>query len=141
MQSGARTMARCVAVFDLLATGCLAGPGFETRFTDALAQLDALAGFATPVASLTPLGLLLANLAGALGVLWALVRIAWPLRRLVAADAVARLGVAALIAYSIEVRGLSPVLWAFVATELLGSALQAWVFPRLRDPRDSLIRR
>jgi hypothetical protein len=69
------------------------------------------------------------------------VRIAWPLRRLVAADAVARLGVAALIAYSIEVRGLSPVLWAFVATELLGSALQAWVFPRLRDPRDSLIRR
>jgi hypothetical protein len=130
-----------VAVFDLLATACLAVPGFETRFTDALVRLDALGGFATSVAPLPPLGLLLANLTGALGVVWALVRIAWPLRRLVAADAVARIAVAALIAYSIEVRGVSPVLWLFVATEFLGSAAQAWVLPRLRDPRESLIRR
>ena len=135
MREGARTVARCVAAFDLLVTGCLAAPGFETRFTDALVYFDALFGFATPFAPLTPLGLLLANLAGALGVVWALARIAWPLRRLVALDAVARLGVAALIGYSIEVRGVSPVLWAFVATELAGSAAQAWVLPRLRDPR------
>jgi hypothetical protein len=74
-------------------------------------------------------------------VLWALVRIAWPLRRLVAADAVARVGVAALIAYSIEVRGVTPVLWGFVATELIGSAAQAWALPRLRDPREPFIRR
>ncbi len=141
MREGARTATRGVAVFDLLVTGCLAVPGFETRFTDAVSQLDALAGFATPVASLTPLGVLFANLAGALGVVWALARIAWPLRRLVAADAVARLAVAALIAHSIEVRGLSPLLWIFVATELIGAAVQAWVFPRLRDPRESLIRR
>lgn len=130
----ARTVARCVATFDLLATGCLAVPGIETRFFDVLLQLDAAFGFGTPVVPLPALGLLLANLAGALGVLWALVRIAWPLRRLVAADAVARVAVAALIAYSIEARGVTPVLWAFVATELIGSALQAFVLPRLRDP-------
>jgi hypothetical protein len=134
-------MVRCVASFDLLATACLAVPGFETRFTDALMQLDTLFGFATPVAPLTPLGLLFANLAGALGVLWALARLAWPLRRLVGADAVARLAVAALIAYSIRSRGTTPVLWIFVATELLGAALQAWVLPRLRDPRESFTRR
>jgi len=76
--------------------------------------------------------------AGALGVVWALVRIAWPLRRLVASDAVARIGVAALIAYAIQTRGVTPVLWTFVATELIGSAAQAWVLPRLRDPRESV---
>jgi hypothetical protein len=131
----ARIVVRCVAAFDLFATGCLAVPGIETRFFEVLLQLDAAFGFATPAVPLTTLGLLLANLAGALGVLWALVRIAWPLRRLVAADAVARIAVAALIAYSIEVRGVTPVLWAFVATELIGSAAQAWVLPSLRDPR------
>lgn len=137
MRDTARTVARCVATFDLLATGCLAVPGMETRFTALLTQLDATFGFAAPFPPLTPLGLLLANLAGALGVVWALVRIAWPLRRLVAADAIARVGVAALFAHAIEVRGVTPVLWAFVATELIGSAAQAWVLPRLRDPRES----
>jgi len=67
-------------------------------------------------------------------VLWALVRIAWPLRRLVASDAVARCAVALLLAYSIEARGVSPVLYSFVATELLGAAVQAWALPRLREP-------
>jgi hypothetical protein len=130
----ARIVVRWVAVFDLVATSCLAIPGIETRFFDVLLQLDAAFGLGTPAVPLTALGLLLANLAGALGVLWALVRIAWPLRRLVAADAVARVAVAALIAYSIDARGLTPMLWAFVATELIGSALQAFVLPRLRDP-------
>ena len=141
MRDPARTVVRCTAAFDLLASGCLAAPGIETRLFAVLMQLDAAFGFATPSAPLTPFGLLLANLAGALGVLWALVRIAWPLRRLVAADAVARIGVAALIAYSIELRGVTPVLWAFVATELLGSAAQGFTLPRLRDPRERLIRR
>lgn len=140
MKDSARTVVRCVAAFDLFATGCLAVPGVEARFFDASLQLDAAFGFATPAAPLTALGLLLANLAGALGVLWALVRIAWPLRRLVASDAVARVAVAALIAYSIDARGLTPVLWAFVATELIGSALQAMVLPRLRDRREPFTR-
>jgi len=141
MRQHARTVARAVACFDLLATGCLAVPGVEARFLDVVMRIDAGLGFGTPFAALAPLGLLLANLAGALGVLWALVRIAWPLRRLVAADAVARVGVAALIAYSIELRGVTPVLWAFVAAELLGSAAQAFTLPRLRDPRLPLTRR
>lgn len=135
MQEPARTVARAVAGFDLLVTGCLAIPGVEQRFFDALLRIDAMLGFATPTVALPPLGLLLANLAGALGVLWALVRIAWPLRRLVASDAVARCAVALLITVSIAARGVTPVLYAFVATELLGAALQAWALPRLRDAR------
>ena len=134
MREPARTTVRAVAAFDLLATGCLVVPGVEARFFDAVMRLDAALGIGTPFAALPPLGLLLANLAGALGVLWALVRIAWPLRRLVASDAVARCAVALLLAYSIAARGVTPLLYAFVATELLGAALQAWALGRLRDP-------
>jgi hypothetical protein len=124
----AANVARAAAGFDLLATGCLAVPGLEQRFLDALAAL----GFATPAVALPPLGLFLANLAGALGVLWALVRIARPEPRLVRADAIARCAVEGLIAHAIVVRGARPVLYAFVATELAGAAAQAWALPRLR---------
>ena len=31
-------------------------------------------------------------------------------------------------------------LWAFVATELIGSALQAFALPSLRDPREPFTR-
>ena len=134
MQQPARMIVRAVAGFDLLATGCLAIPGIERPFFDALMRIDAALGIGTPFSALPPLGLLLANLAGALGVLWALVRIAWPLRRLVASDAIARCAVALLLAYSIAVRGVTPVLYGFVATELLGAALQASALARLRDP-------
>ena len=131
----ARSVARAVACFDLVATGLLALPGVELRFFDALYAIDATLGWGTPREALGPLALFLANLAGALGVLWALVRIAWPQRRLVASDAAARCAVAALIAHAVLVRGATPVLFAFVATELIGAALEAWAAPRLRERR------
>ncbi|RIL05286.1 MAG: hypothetical protein DCC71_10965 [Proteobacteria bacterium] len=127
-------MARAAAGFDLVATACLL-PGLETRLLAALAEADAALGLATPSPPLAPIGLLLANLAGALGVLWAWVRIARPWRELVAADAAARCAVAAILVGAIELRGVTPVLYAFVATELLGAAAQAWALPRL--PRRS----
>jgi hypothetical protein len=119
-------VARGAAGFDLVATGALAVPGLEQRFLDLLYALDAALGFGTPAVALPPFGLFLANLAGALGVLWALVRIARPERRLVRADAIGRCAVAALIAHAILARGVTPVLWGFVATELVGAAAQAW---------------
>jgi hypothetical protein len=128
----ATNVARAVALFDLLATACLAVPGLETRFLGALDAIDAALGLGTPPTVLPPLGLFLANLAGALGVLWALVRIARPEPRLVRADAIARCAVAGLIAHAVAVRGATPVLYAFVATELAGAAAQAWALPRLR---------
>lgn len=127
----ARHVARAVAGFDLVATGLLAVPGLESRFLAALMQIDAALGFATPAVSLPAFALLLANLAGALGVLWALVRLAWPWRELVRADVLGRCAVAALIGWSIVGRGVSPVLWAFVASELVGAAAQSWALPRL----------
>lgn len=130
MTKSGRAVARGAAIFDLAATGALAVPGLERRFLDLLYALDAALGFGTPPVALPPLGLLLANLAGALGVLWALVRITRPERRLVRADAIARCFVAALIAHAILARGATPVLWAFVATELVGAAAQAGALAR-----------
>jgi hypothetical protein len=98
---------------------------------DALMQIDAALGLATPAVSLPALALFFANLAGALGVLWALVRLAWPWRQLVRADAIGRCAVAALIGWSIRRGGVTPVLWAFVATELVGAIAQAWALRHL----------
>jgi hypothetical protein len=119
-------VARGAAGFDLVVTSALAVPGLETRFLEALFALDAALGFATPALPLGALGATLANLAGALGVLWALVRLARPDAFLVRADAIGRCAVATLLAYAIVGRGVTPVLWAFVATELAGAAAQAW---------------
>jgi hypothetical protein len=114
------------AGFDLVVTGLLAVPGLERRFLALLEAADAALGFATPWAPFPPLALGFANLAGALGVLWALVRLARPDPFLVRADAIGRCAVAALLTHAIAVRGATPVLWAFVATELAGAAAQAW---------------
>jgi hypothetical protein len=131
-------VARAVAGCDLVVTSLLAVPGLERRFVDALMQVDAALGLATPAVALPPLALLFANLAGALGVLWALVRLARPWNELVRADALGRCAVATLIAVSIVRGGVTPLLWAFVATELGGAVAQAWVLrhlPRAAGPQ------
>lgn len=125
-------VARGAAGFDLVVTGLLAIPGLERRFVDVLMQIDAALGLGTPAAALPPLAVFFANLAGALGVLWALVRLAWPWRELVRADVIGRCAVAALIGWSIARGGITPVLWAFFATELVGAAAQTWALAHLR---------
>lgn len=139
-QRAATRVARAAAGFDLVVTGFLAAPGLERRLVDALMRIDAALGFATPAVALPALALFFANLAGALGVLWALVRIAWPWRELVGADALGRCAVAALIAAAIARGGVTPVLWAFVATELAGAAAQAWALPHLPRRPATLLR-
>lgn len=130
-QRAATRVARSAAGFDLVVTGLLAAPGLEQRLVDALMRIDAALGFATPAVALPALALFFANLAGALGVLWAVVRLAWPWRELVGADVLGRCAVAALIGAAIARGGVTPVLWAFVATELAGAAAQAWALGHL----------
>ncbi|MFZ3033467.1 MAG: hypothetical protein WA138_05595 [Parvibaculum sp.] len=67
--------------------------------------------------------LMFVNIMGILGVIWALARIGSPNEDLSRLDALGRLIVAALIIHAIT-WGATPLLWAFVGTELIGSALQ-----------------
>ena len=67
--------------------------------------------------------LMFVNIMGILGVIWALARIGSPNDELSRLDALGRIIVAALIIHAIT-WGATPILWVFVATELIGSALQ-----------------
>ena len=86
-------------------------------------------------AALGPLGMFFCNLAGALALLWALVRLARPSRFLGLADATARLGVALLIAAHVGLAGLPWSLALFVLSELCGALHQGWALNGRRVPR------
>ena len=79
--------------------------------------------FNSAIPSFNPLSLMFVNIMGLLGVIWALARISSPNEELARLDALGRLIVAALIIHAIT-WGATPVLWAFVGTEIIGSALQ-----------------
>jgi hypothetical protein len=127
---GARLVIRLCAGLDLAVTGAFALPATAPAFVRALYAADRALGGASAAPELGALGLFFANLAGMLGVLWALVRIARPERWLARADALARCAVAALIAWGAARGALPAVMWAFVATELGGAAAQGWVTRR-----------
>jgi hypothetical protein len=117
---------RAWAAFDLVVTGLLALPFTARVCVHALYALEAaLFGAAPAVPALPAVAWLFVSLAGALGVLWALVRLARPEPWLGRADAIARCGVAALIAGYVAGGAVPRALLAFVATELLGAAAQA----------------
>ena len=86
-------------------------------------HIDARLGFDSPVPGFDPVSLMFVNIMGVLGVVWALARIGTPSEELARLDGLGRLVVAALIIHAIT-WGATPVLWAFVATELAGSAAQ-----------------
>lgn len=86
-------------------------------------HIDFLLGFASPIPGFDPVSLMFVNIMGVLGVIWALARIGAPTEYLSRLDGLGRLVVAALIIHAIT-WGATPVLWAFVATELAGSAAQ-----------------
>jgi len=130
---------RGVAAFDLFVTAILAVPVLAHAFVriiyfveSKLIGVDALA----PV--IPPVGWLFFNIAGILGVLWALVRLAMPLRELSIADAVARCVVAAMIAYYCLAESVPSILFAFVATEVLGTAIQ-WMAIRQPGFRSTIL--
>jgi len=114
---------RGCAAFDLVATAIFALPPLARAFLGVMFALNgALGGTATPPA-FVPLQWLFVYLTGALGVVWAVARLLWPLRGLGLADAVARTWVAGIIALAV-LEGAPGILMVFVATELGGAALQ-----------------
>jgi hypothetical protein len=122
----ASSVIRACAGFDLVVTGLLALPFSARVFVSALYALSG----AGPAPELPGVAWFFVNLAGALGVLWALVRLARPEPWLARADALGRCAVALLIAGYLAAGAIPGVMAAFVATELLGAAAQAWVLRR-----------
>jgi len=120
---------RLCAAFDLLVTGLFALPPLARLFIAVLFAVNgALGGTAVPP-FFVPLQWLFVSLTGALGVLWAVVRLLWPQRGLGLADAAARTWVAGVIAFHIR-EGAPGVLGLFVSTELGGALLQLSVLAR-----------
>ncbi len=116
---------RIVAVFDLIATGSLAIPVLSNYV---LAYLLSGFGLVGSPGEWLPVPLTTAifcNLMGVIGVLWNGARVISPEPLLVRMDQWGRLVVAAVLAYYLLCRGAPVVLWAFVASELIGSAV-AW---------------
>jgi hypothetical protein len=116
---------RLWALVDLVATGPLLVPVSALWFIDALLRLNELFAEPMPAPELAGLQLFFVCLAGALGVLWALVRLSCPLPTLSLADVLGRLWVAGLIAVFISKEGLPAVLWCFVLTETAGAVHQS----------------
>jgi hypothetical protein len=115
---------RACAAFDLVVTGAFALPFSAPAFVRLIYALDGALGGSFEAPALPGIGWFFVNLAGALGVLWALVRLARPEPWLARADALGRCGVAALIAGYVVAGAVPRALLAFVATELGGAAAQ-----------------
>ena len=127
----ARSM-RVVAGFDLLVTGCLALPPFARVCVPWLFAGAGLLGQGSLRGELEPLHWLFVNLAGVLGVLWALVRLRTPTPELALLDVGGRFAVAALILHATAAAGMTPLLHFFVTTELGGAVAQYWAVRRLQ---------
>lgn len=117
---------RIWSVVDALVTGPLLMPASALWFMDALYQLNGLLGDQILTPKFNGLQLFFVCLAGALGVLWALVRLLWPQPHLSLADSLGRLWVAGLISLFVISHELPDILWIFVLTELSGALHQGW---------------
>ena len=126
---------RVFAGFDLAVAGCLAIPPFAHAFLGILFAGDAALELGSLRVEFHPLHWLFVNLAGVLGVLWAVARLRTPTPELALLDVVGRMAVAAVILHATRAEGMTPLLHVFVASELLGAAAQylavrrAWPAP------------
>lgn len=125
-----KTAVRACALLDLPLVAWLAVPGAAGWFLIALDRLDVYLGGQGLDPSLPPVGWLFVNLAGVLGVLWALIRLVRPGVVAGALDAGGRLLVAALLIYYVVAADLAAALLIFVLTEAGGAALQAVALAR-----------
>ena len=123
-QSWLARIVRVFAGFDLVVTGCLAIPPFARVFLQLLFAGDAALDLGSLRVEFQPLHWLFVNLAGVLGVVWAVARLRTPTPELALLDVVGRLAVAAVILHATGAEGMTPLLHVFVASELLGAAAQ-----------------
>jgi len=130
--AGLARIVRSFAAFDLAVTGCLAIPRLARVFIQVLFAGDAALDLGSLRVEFRPLHWLFVNLAGVLGVLWALVRLRTPTPELALLDVGGRLAIAALILHATAAEGMTPLLHVFVATELGGAVTQYWAVRRAR---------
>jgi len=123
---------RGFAALDLVVTFPLALPGWANVFFDLLYRATELVGPVGVRFAFSELSWFFVHLAGVLGVLWALARLATPTRFLAALDAIGRCAVAVLLVRALQ-HGAPAALWLFVATELVGAVVQGAVVARERD--------
>ncbi len=126
----ARRAVRGWALLDLVVTAAFALPPLLPLFLDGVYAVNGALGGADTPPPVAPLHAFFICLAGALGVLWALVRIRTPTATLGASDAIGRLWVGLLIVYFVGVAGAPRVLLLFVLSELAGALHQAVVLRR-----------
>lgn len=115
-------LVRAFCLLDIVVTAWLALPGLANGLIELVFWVDGQLGLGTPMPEFAPLHWLMINLAGALGVLWNTARLRDASGRLHHVDAWARLWVGGLILAHVLAAGVTPVMLAFVATEVLGSA-------------------
>ncbi len=135
-EAGTSTLTRIVRViagFDLVVSGCLAIPVFARVFIQWLFAGDAALDLGSLRVEFHPLHWLFVNLAGVLGVLWAVVRLRTPTPEFALLDVVGRLAVAALILNAAAAEGMTPLLHVFVASEIGGAFAQYWAVRRARS--------
>lgn len=130
LDASARRAIRGWAALDLVVTGALALPPLARLFVALVYSLNERFGGAATAPAFEPIHWLFVCLAGALGVLWATVRLLRPLAWLGLADAVARVWVAGLIVYFVVAEGAPLVLLGFAVTEQAGAIHQLMVVAR-----------
>lgn len=133
--SRAAVLARIVrgfAGFDLAVTGCLAIPPLARVVLPRLVAGGAAPGLGSLHSEFLPLHVLFVNLAGVLGVLWAIARLRTPTPELALLDVAGRLAVAALILHATASAGMTPLLHFFVGSEIAGAFAQYWAVRRAR---------
>ena len=124
---------RVVAFFDLLATAPLAIPEISNAYAALLLSGFGLLGDAAAYVPLPLTTSVFCVLTGILGILWNGCRLIRPDSFLVRADIWGRLAVAAALSYFLVVHQAPVVLWAFVASELIGAVIEKRALSSLRE--------
>jgi len=115
---------RAVAAIDLALATIVAVPFTSVVLVTYLFRIDSWLGFATPPTVLLPSFVLPLNIAGLIAVSSAVSRLAEQTLPAARLDFWRRLFVAALILYYVLLRDQTPVLLAFVATEMAAATVQ-----------------
>lgn len=127
-----RTM-RLFAWIDMPIVTVMAIPGLSHGLVGLIDAIDALLGPGHGVGAWSPMAYLFLNVAGVLGVLWALIRLTQPGNlSLVRLDAWGRLAVTALVVGYVATGAVTPVLLVFLVSELLGAAFEFRALARIR---------
>lgn len=114
-----------MAWLDLWLFTPLALPFFSEIYITILKFAHIQMGLAGGFPGFGPLHWVFINTTGILAVLWACIRIRYPLRDLALADAYARIAVAAILVFWIW-QGATPLLTLFVITEIGGALYVVW---------------